>query len=164
MAHTNEPTPRSTRRVRRRRALVVVTAGLVVGLGAAGTALAADADPGVAGTPCSASARACVDLESQQAWLMNGGSITYGPVDVATGGHGTETPTGDFAVYDKDREHYSAEFDGAPMPWSVFFAPGGVAFHQGDRDSGSAGCVKMRNQDATVFFGKLRQGDRVEVR
>ncbi|WP_224390224.1 L,D-transpeptidase [Pseudonocardia sp. ICBG1293] len=164
MAHTNEPTPRSTRRVRRRRALAVVTAGLVVGLGAAGTALAAGADPGVAGTPCSASARACVDLGSQQAWLMNGGSVTYGPVDVATGGHGTETPTGDFAVYDKDREHYSAEFDGAPMPWSVFFAPGGVAFHQGDRDSGSAGCVKMRNQDATVFFGKLRQGDRVEVR
>ena len=41
MAHTNEPTPRSTRRVRRRRALVVAATGLVVGLGAAGTAVVA---------------------------------------------------------------------------------------------------------------------------
>ncbi len=164
MAHTNEPTPRSTRRVRRRRALVVAATGLVIGLGAAGTAVAAGTGSGVAGTPCSATAKACVDLASQQAWLMKGGKVTYGPVDVATGGHGTETPTGDFAVYDKDRDHHSAEFDGAPMPWSVFFAPGGIAFHEGDRGSGSAGCVKMRNQDATVFFGKLAQGDRVEVR
>ncbi|MBO4236942.1 L,D-transpeptidase family protein [Pseudonocardia alni] len=164
MAHTNEPTPRSTRRVRRRRALVVAATGLVVGLGAAGTAVAAGTGSGVVGTPCSATAKACVDLESQQAWLMKGGKVTYGPVAVATGGHGTETPTGDFAVYDKDRDHHSAEFDGAPMPWSVFFAPGGIAFHEGDRDSGSAGCVKLRNQDATVFFGKLAHGDRVEVR
>ncbi|MEJ8277607.1 L,D-transpeptidase [Pseudonocardia spirodelae] len=161
MAHTNEPTPRLTRRTR---ALVVAAAGLVIGLGAAGTALAAGEDEGVGGTPCSAAAKACVDLETQQAWLMKNGVVTYGPVDVATGGQGRETPTGDFAVYDKDRDHHSAEFDGAPMPWSTFFAPGGIAFHEGDRDSGSAGCVKMTNQNATVFFSKLDKGDRVEVR
>ncbi|ALL76462.1 MULTISPECIES: L,D-transpeptidase [unclassified Pseudonocardia] len=162
MAHTN--VPRSTRRTRRRRAIAVTAAGLVIGLGAAGTALAVPEPGGVAGTPCSAAARACVDLASDQAWILDDGAVSYGPVRVNHGGQGTETPTGDFEVYDKDQDHHSAEFDGAPMPWSVFFAPGGVAFHEGDRNSTSAGCVKLKGKDATVFFGKLDQGDRVEVR
>lgn len=152
MAHTSYTS------LRRRRVLAVAAAGLLVGFGAAGTALADS------GTPCSAQAEACVDLATQQAWLLDDGEITYGPVDVATGGQGRETPVGDFAVYDKDSDHYSAEFDGAPMPWSVFFAPGGIAFHEGDRNSGSAGCVKLKGKDATVFFGNLKQNDRVEVR
>ncbi|MBC3192680.1 L,D-transpeptidase [Pseudonocardia sp. C8] len=161
MAHTNDPTPRTVRRARRRRALAVAAAGLLLGLGAAGTAVAADDGDGDA--PCSAAARACVDLESNQAWLMDDGEVTYGPVEVAHGGAGTETPTGDFEVYDKEADHHSAEFD-APMPWSVFFAPGGVAFHEGDRFSPSAGCVRLKDQDATVFYGNLGVGDRVEVR
>lgn len=155
MAHSTYPSPR------RRRVAAVVAAGLLIGFGAAGTALA---DSSSSETPCSARAAACVDLATQQAWLLDDGEVTYGPVDVATGGQGRETPVGDFAVYDKDADHHSAEFDGAPMPWSVFFAPGGIAFHEGDRNSGSAGCVKLRGQDATVFFGNLAQNDRVEVR
>jgi hypothetical protein len=37
------------------------------------------------GSPCSAAALACVELSSQQAWLLRGGTVTYGPVPVATG-------------------------------------------------------------------------------
>ncbi|ANY09610.1 L,D-transpeptidase [Pseudonocardia sp. HH130630-07] len=155
---------RTARRTRRRRALAVTAAGLFLGLGAAGTALAVPDTTTVPGTPCSEAAQACVDLASDQAWIIENGAVTYGPVDISHGGQGTETPTGDFAVYDKDADHYSAEFDGAPMPWSVFFAPGGIAFHEGDRNSTSAGCVKLRSHDATVFFGKLDQNARVEVR
>ena len=160
--HTNDS--RTPRRTRRRRALAVTAAGLLIGLGGAGTAFAASSSTGADGTPCSAAARACVDLESEQAWLMDGGTVTFGPVHVSHGGQGTETPTGDFEVYDKDADHYSAEFDGAPMPWSVFFAPGGIAFHEGTRNSTSAGCVKLNERDALVFFRGLEQGDRVEVR
>lgn len=163
MSHTNAPTPRTTRRTRRRRTLTGAAAVLLLGLGTAGTALAASSD-GVDGTPCSAAARACVDLENNQAWLMQDGEVTIGPVEVSHGGQGTETPTGDFEVYAKEKDHYSAEFDGAPMPWSVFFAPGGIAFHEGDRDAASAGCVRLKSKDATVFFGNLSMGDRVEVR
>lgn len=163
MSHTNAPTPRTTRHTRRRRTLTGAAAVLLLGLGTAGTALAASSD-GADGTPCSAAARACVDLENGQAWLMRDGEVTIGPVEVSHGGQGTETPTGDFEVYAKEKDHYSAEFGGAPMPWSVFFAPGGIAFHEGDRDAASAGCVRLKSKDATVFFGNLSMGDRVEVR
>ncbi|MBP2368803.1 L,D-transpeptidase [Pseudonocardia parietis] len=166
MAHTNRSIPRTTRRTRRRRALAGASAVLLIGLGTAGTALATSSDEadGTDGTPCSAAARACVDLENHQAWLMEDGRVTLGPVEVSHGGQGTETPTGDFEVYAKEKDHYSAEYDGAPMPWSVFFAPGGIAFHEGDRDAASAGCVRLKSKDATVFFGNLSMHDRVEVR
>ncbi|MCU1610555.1 MAG: hypothetical protein JWM45_2471, partial [Pseudonocardiales bacterium] len=41
-----------------------------------------EASAAPSGSPCSAAARACVDLSSQQAWLMRGGNVTYGPVPV----------------------------------------------------------------------------------
>lgn len=169
MAHTNDSTPRTTRgtrRSRRRRTLAGTAAVLLIGLGSAGTALAASSEESEKSdeTPCSAAARACVDLESDQAWLMEDGRVTLGPVPISHGGKGTETPTGDFAVYAKEKDHFSAEFDGAPMPWSVFFAPGGIAFHEGDRDAASAGCVRLKSADASVFFGNLAMNDRVEVR
>ena len=87
------------------------------------------------GTPCAVSARACVDLDTQRAWLLRDGKVTRGPVPIASGGAGQETPLGhSFRVYRKNKDHVSGEFTGpdgnpAPMPWSVFFADGGVAFH-----------------------------------
>lgn len=161
MAHTNDDNPRPVHRGRRRRALAVAAAGLMIGLGAAGTALA---EEGADGPPCSAQARACVDLASNQAWLLEDGEVSYGPIAITHGGKGTETPTGDFTVYDKDQDHRSFEFDGAEMPWSVFFAPGGIAFHEGKQNVDSAGCVKLDREDAVTFFSGLGMNDRVEVR
>ena len=168
-------------RVTVRRRLVVV--GLVAAAGAvlAGTASAdsavevsavarlAHAEALVSGTPCTVSARACVDLESQRAWLIRDGRVTRGPVPVASGGAGQETPRGhSFRVYRKNKDHVSGEFslpDGspAPMPWSVFFADGGVAFHGGDRARASAGCVKLDAPEAQAFFADLVEGDKVQV-
>jgi hypothetical protein len=73
------------------------------------------------GSPCSAGALACVDLSSQQAWLMRGGNVTYGPVPVATGKASAPTAPGIFHVSWKDLHHRSSEFHNAPMPYSVFF-------------------------------------------
>ena len=53
---------------------------------------------------------------------------------------------------------------GLRMPYSVFFAEGGVAFHQGSRDTPSAGCVKLTETDARHYFGALEVGDQVQVR
>lgn len=159
----------------------LVVAGLVAaaGIGLAGTALAdaessdvaaqAHAEPVAPGTPCSVSARACVDLESQRAWLIRDGKVTRGPVPIASGGAGRETPLGhSFRVYRKNKDHVSGEFTGpdgnpAPMPWSVFFADGGVAFHGGDRERASAGCVKLDLPEAEAFFNDLADGDKVQV-
>jgi L,D-transpeptidase-like protein len=121
--------------------------------------------PGAAASaPCDATARACVDLSEGTAWLMDRGDVTYGPVQVTAGGQGHRTPAGRFSVTYKDDDHRSRAYDGAPMPHAVFFTPGGVAFHEGDRDSRSHGCVRLSAGAATAFYEALQPGDEVQVR
>jgi L,D-transpeptidase catalytic domain len=117
----------------------------------------------VAGTPCTDTAHACVDLAQNHAWLIHGGQITRGPVLISHGGQGKETPTGTFQVLWKDQNHKSAEFNNAAMPYSVFFAPGGIAFHQGNPNNPSAGCVHLSKDDAVAWFNDLDVGDEVQV-
>jgi L,D-transpeptidase catalytic domain len=69
-----------------------------------------------AGTPCKATADACVDLSSRQAWLTDGaGNVTYGPVGALGGTRKYPTPTGTFSVDYKDADHVSNLYD-ADMP------------------------------------------------
>lgn len=132
--------------------------GLVATQGAAVAAVGL-----VAGTPCPTTAKACVDLTTQRAWLISNGVVTRGPVMVGSGGPGEETPTGTFHVLVKDLNHVSAEQGGTPMPYSVFFAPGGVAFHGGNLRKASAGCVHLADADAIAFYNTLKIGDEVDV-
>ena len=50
------------------------------------------------------------------------------------------------------------------MPYSVFFADGGIAFHEGRQDTASGGCVKLGHDDAVAWFAYLQVGDEVQVR
>jgi lipoprotein-anchoring transpeptidase ErfK/SrfK len=131
--------------------------------------IAATTSAKVAGTPCTAAAAACVDVNKRKAWLIKNGKILRGPVTIATGGPGEETPTGNvFRVYRKDQNHTTAEFKlpngkPAPMPYSVFFEDGGIAFHAGDPKRASAGCVHLSMADAQAFFNTLQIGDHVQV-
>ena len=166
----------------RRARTVAVVVGIVVAIGGllAGRALADTLDPSpaallvrsqplVPGTPCSISARSCVDLDSQRAWLIDNGKVVRGPVRIASGGAGKETPVGhSFRVYLKEQDHKSQEFklangDPAPMPWSVFFADGGIAFHSGNPARASAGCIHLSPVDAQAWFNFLQVGDQVQV-
>lgn len=150
----------------RPRLRAALAAGLI-GIGALGSVGTAHADHGgesVEGTPCTDAAEACVDLAAGQAWLIDDDDIVRGPVPINFGGEGRETPRGDFRVEWKNADHRSSEFDGAPMPFAVFFAPGGIAFHEGDVNSRSAGCVRLGHEDAKAFFEFLSVGDDVEVR
>lgn len=114
------------------------------------------------GTPCTVTARACVDLTTQKAWLFKDNAIERGPVDITSGGPGKETPTGNFTVAWKDRNHVNPEL--TPMPYSVFFAVGGVAFHGGSLQRQSAGCVHLDLDDAIIFYDSLAIGAPVQVR
>ncbi|GJF01581.1 L,D-transpeptidase [Pseudonocardia sp. D17] len=152
-------------------ALMVVASVGLAGQAFAGTsaAEAAHAQPLTPGTPCSISARSCVDLETQQAWLIREGKVTRGPIRVASGGNGRETPIGhSLRVYRKDKDHKSQEFrlpngDPAPMPWAVFFEDGGIAFHAGDPARSSAGCIRLEPSDAEAWYDDLEIGDQVQV-
>ena len=152
-------------------AAAVLGTSSLVGVGLAGTAFAEDSGggpPTVADTPCTATARACVDLEDQKAWLIQDGKVIRGPVSISSGGPGKETPPGTFHVISKDKDHKSNEFklpngQPAPMPWSVFFADGGIAFHSGNPAQASAGCVHLDPADAQAWFNYLAIGDQVQV-
>jgi len=49
------------------------------------------------------------------------------------------------------------------MPWSVFFADGGIAFHSGSPTRSSAGCIHLSDPDARAWFNYMAMGDQVQV-
>jgi lipoprotein-anchoring transpeptidase ErfK/SrfK len=120
---------------------------------------------------CAPSAAACVDLSTKTAWLQDGGQVSYGPVPMLPGAQtglappgptSSATPTGAFHVLRKKADEVSSEF-GDPMPDAVYFAPGGIAFHEGSLTTSSHGCIHLPPEASTMFFDRLRVGDRVEV-
>ena len=116
----------------------------------------------VDGTPCTATAKACVDIADGRAWLISGGVVTRGPVHVMTGDEDDPTPVGRFHVQWKAEQYTSRQYL-VQMPYSVFFADGGVAFHEGRQDTYSGGCVKLGHDDAVAWFTYLQVGDEVQV-
>lgn len=163
-----------------RRRVTVSAAGALVGLGtvaavvpAAPAALAAPAPAPAAAAPagnapssvpCAAEVKACARLSTNQAWLTDGrGNLLRGPITIDHGAPGNETPTGRFSVQWKDADHRSGEYNGAPMPWSVFFDGNGRAFHGGSPGSQTAGCVRLPDDQAKAFFDALAPGDAVQI-
>jgi lipoprotein-anchoring transpeptidase ErfK/SrfK len=116
----------------------------------------------VSGTPCTRTARACVDRNGRMAWLIDNGQVVRGPVRIQTGDRDSPTPLGTFAVQWKAEQYTSREFL-TQMPYSVFFADGGVAFHEGRQDTPSAGCVKLVHEDAVAWFNFLQVGNEVQI-
>jgi hypothetical protein len=111
---------------------------------------------------CLPSAKACVDLTHNLTWLQSNGTIIYGPVPMLSGRPGYRTPSGNFTVYWKDKDHYSSVYDNAPMPNSVFFV-GGVAFHAGSLSVLSHGCIHLSYTSSEVYWDNLTYGDTVSV-
>lgn len=138
--------------------LAMLSAGVMVAVAAP----APPAVPLVPGTPCTATARACVDLVGLNAWLLQDGAILRGPVPVSIGDEYDPTPPGRYQVEWKAKDWVSREY-GSPMPYSVFFAPGGIAFHEGSLQTSSAGCVRLVRDEAIAFFDYLQVGDEVQV-
>ena len=118
--------------------------------------------PPPTGVPCGAGVDACIDLSANKSWLLDDGAVSYGPVPITHGRPGWETPPGTFNVGWKDIDHKSSEFDGAPMPDSVFFN-GGIAFHEGSLSDLSHGCIHLSPAAAETFYNALAVGDTVQV-
>lgn len=141
------------------------TQTVITGLLTAATLLVTTGTEAVAApssSPCSTATRACVDVSSQQAWLLHTGNVIDGPVPVATGKASAPTTPGTFHVTWKDLHHRSSEFHNAPMLYSVFFN-GGDAFHEGSLTVRSNGCVHLTHRDAQTFYDTLHVGDEVQV-
>ena len=114
---------------------------------------------------CPPAASACADLSSDLTWLQADGTITYGPVRMEPGSAGTPnaTPRGTFRVGWKAGVHYLSIKYHEPMPYAVFFAPGGVAFHGGSLTTLSHGCIHLDIGSARYYHDHLPVGAEVVV-
>jgi hypothetical protein len=114
---------------------------------------------------CSAKATACVDLTRHLTWLQSAGRVTFGPVGAEPGPPGSAhaTPRGTFQVSWKAGRDFVSNIYNEPMPWAVFFAPGGIAFHGGSLTTPSHGCVHLTDQNARYYNDHLPVGAEVVV-
>jgi L,D-transpeptidase catalytic domain len=116
--------------------------------------------PSVRGS-CPPAATACADLSARLTWLQSDGTITYGPVRMEPGL--PRTPRGTFHVGWKAGAHYMSTEYHEPMPYAVFFAPGGIAFHGGSLTVPSHGCIHLDIGSARYYYDHLPVGAEVVV-
>ena len=81
---------------------------------------------------------------------------------VSTGIPSRETPSGSFRTFRMEEDHYSKEFDDAPMPHSIFFTKIGHAIHGTDSvgrlgTPASHGCVRLSRANAAKLYALVEQ-------
>lgn len=144
-------------------------------------------DQGVSGSP-----RIIVHINEQKAYFYKGKHLV-GESTVSTGKPGFSTPPGSYQVLAKSKDHVStlfgdyvddagnvvksnidsrkdrrppgSHFDGARMPYAMFFR-GGYAMHQGyvPPYAASHGCIRLPKEMAYHFFDAAPVGTPVLVK
>jgi len=94
-----------------------------------------------------------VSLNEQRGYVYRNG-ILIGATSVSTGRPGHLTPTGVFTVLQKQKEHRSTIYDGAPMPYMERLTWGGVALHAGGLPGypESHGCIHLPSEFARLLY------------
>src|ERR1700677_1653145 len=94
-----------------------------------------------------------VSITEQRAYVYRNG-ILIGATTVSTGRPGHLTPTGVFTVLQKQKEHRSTIYDGAPMPYMERLTWGGIALHAGGLPGypESHGCIHLPTEFAQRLF------------
>lgn len=105
-----------------------------------------------------------VDLKSQIISVFRGGH-EIGTAVILYGADEKETPDGVFPVLAKIKDHRSATYDGAPMPYTLRLTQDGVAIHGSDVRWGRAthGCVGVPLPFAEKLFEQIGKGDQVLI-
>lgn len=132
-----------------------------------------------------------VDLSEQRAWLYHRGEMVA-TSPVSTGREGKTTPSGQFRVIQKDRDHRSSlygdyvrdgkvvvknidvrkaprpagcRFLGAPMPYFLRFSDA-CGLHAGHLPGypASSGCVRLPQRQAKRFYDAVQVGTPVMVK
>jgi L,D-transpeptidase catalytic domain len=142
---------------------------------------------GISGAP-----KIVVSISEQRAYYYKGKRLV-GEATVSTGKPGFSTPPGNYSVVWKDKDHIStrfgdyvddfgavvksnvdsakdrrppgSRFDGARMPYAMFFR-GGYAMHQGyvPPYAASHGCIRLPQGMADIFFDNSPLGTPVVVK
>ena len=91
-----------------------------------------------------------VDGAQRYAWKVSTGIADY------------DTPEVDFRAFRMERDHFSREWDDAPMPYSIFFTQEGHAIH-GSYDvkhlgrPASHGCVRLAKANAAILWDIVKE-------
>jgi hypothetical protein len=109
-----------------------------------------------------------IDKSAQRMTVSQNGAQLYA-WPVSTGQRGYDTPSGQFTPFRMEKDHFSREWDDAPMPHSIFFTARGHAIHgtEHTRNIGrpaSHGCVRLEPENARVLFGLVKQEGMANVR
>ncbi len=102
-----------------------------------------------------------VDKSAQRMTVTVNGEQLY-DWPVSSGGSGYDTPNGTFRPFRMEIDHYSEEWDNAPMPYSIFFTQTGDAIHgtYEQRNLGHAvshGCVRLSVKNAATLWKLVKQ-------
>ncbi|MYL98707.1 L,D-transpeptidase family protein [Novosphingobium sp. FGD1] len=105
-----------------------------------------------------------VDLDARVISVFRGG-YEIGAAAVLLGTEEKPTPLGVFPITQKDRDHVSNIYTGAPMPYMQRLTNDGITLHGSDVALGYAshGCVGMPNAFAAKLFATTKLGDKVYI-
>ena len=102
-----------------------------------------------------------VDKDNQRMTVAVDGVERY-HWPVSTGIPSYETPNGSFRTFRMEEDHYSKEFDDAPMPHAIFFTKIGHAIHGTDSvnrlgSPASHGCVRLSRENASKLYALVEE-------
>jgi hypothetical protein len=105
-----------------------------------------------------------IDLKAQLLSVFRSGH-EIGTAVILYGTDGLPTPTGKFPILAKWKDHRSATYDNAPMPYTLRLTNDGVAIHGSNVRWGFAthGCIGIPKDFATKLFGVVHVGDEVLI-
>ena len=113
-----------------------------------------------ASTAAQAKINITIDKDAQQMTVVQDGVAKY-RWPVSSGIPAYETPSGSYQTFRMEEDHYSKEFDDAPMPNSIFFTKKGHAIHGTDSVSrlgspASHGCVRLSRDHAAALYEMVK--------
>jgi hypothetical protein len=114
----------------------------------------------VSATSAKASILVTVDKSTQQMTVDVDG-VRRWTWPVSTGLPGHDTPSGSYTAFRMEADHYSKEWDDAPMPHSVFFTYKGHAIHGSFASHigspASHGCVRLAPENAAKLYALVEE-------
>jgi hypothetical protein len=114
----------------------------------------------IAASPALADIQITVDKSTQTLTVARDGQVLH-KWPVSTGRVGRFTPSGSYQAFRMEKDHFSREFDDAPMPHSIFFTRRGHAIHGSFETKklgrpASGGCVRLAPENAKVLFDLVK--------
>jgi hypothetical protein len=103
-----------------------------------------------------------IDKSIQQMTVeVDGRPLYQWPVSTGKAGN-YDTPSGKFKAFRMERDHFSKEWDDAPMPFSIFFTQKGHAIHGSNETKrlgtpASHGCVRLLPANAEKLFALVEK-------